>query len=660
MTPQQLLDRDFHVFPLQQNSKLPVPGVSWKTLTTNDPAQVELYLAMYPGCNWAVDCEKSGLNVVDVDCKNGVDGAQSWVDLCRANNHAADSFPTLVFQTPNGGYHLIYKGLGGSSVSKLGPGLDTRSKGGYIVAPGSTLPTGAYTLMVDDPITDAPPFTLTDAAADRVLAPIQGEPMTDEQHDELEEALSHIESEEYGVWYQIGMSIHSEYPGPDGLALFDEWSAQCPGKYQEGLCEQKWGSFSHGDDPEADITLATLYHHAYEGGYAGTPAADIDWGDIPEGDTYAEQESVVSDKVYEGLQEILVSVWDEVVAEDDPLDEIIPGMFETGDKVCIIGASKAKKTFFALNMAMSISAGKPFLGHVLEKPRKVLYVQMEVQKKHFKRRIKMVAPGMGIDRDKSARFDVLNLRGKQWTWAAIHRIIVEGGYEMVIFDPVYKLHNGQENAVEDMALLLAEFDRVSNLGTAVAYIHHDAKGFGGDRQMTDRGSGSGVLARDYDTGILLTRHYEDEQATVVDFVTRNYKEPDSLAVTWTGGLMQEAPGLEAIAMTASSEKARKEKESKSARTSAEEIGKETIIDAIINDFFSDGEPHGMTEVARVVHQHEDWRKMSSTDVKGVTKYLTNLVGGLPHILNNGRIADFFEDANMLSGQARFGVIVRDS
>jgi hypothetical protein len=97
------------------------------------------------------------------------------------------------------------------------------------------------------------------------------------------------------------------------------------------------------------------------------------------------------------------------------------------------------------------------------------------------------------------------------------------GAELVVIDPLYKLVDGDENSAQDMKPILAVFDRVmQQTGAALLYVHHDSKGKAGDKNIRDRGAGSGVIARDYDACITLTAHRDDENAAVVDTLLRNY------------------------------------------------------------------------------------------------------------------------------------------
>ena len=42
-------------------------------------------------------------------------------------------------------------------------------------------------------------------------------------------------------------------------------------------------------------------------------------------------------------------------------DQIITGLFDAGDKVAIIGSSKLRKSFFVMQMGLSLAAGRNFL-----------------------------------------------------------------------------------------------------------------------------------------------------------------------------------------------------------------------------------------------------------------------------------------------------------
>jgi len=97
---------------------------------------------------------EAGVFTLDVDVKNGVDG---WATLTALGVIIEQSTPRI--RTPSGGTHLIFKQPPfpiSNSAGKLGPGLDIRSTGGYIIAAGSETAEGVrYEFMVGSYL-DAP------------------------------------------------------------------------------------------------------------------------------------------------------------------------------------------------------------------------------------------------------------------------------------------------------------------------------------------------------------------------------------------------------------------------------------------------------------------------------------------------------------------------
>jgi len=102
---------------------------------TNDAETVKVLWGKYPNALIGVNCEMSKLFVVDLDVKNGIDGIGNWMALDIDDSGALHS------KTPSGGMHIIWQGLGKTSTNgKLG--IDTRSIGGYFIAPPSEIVEG--------------------------------------------------------------------------------------------------------------------------------------------------------------------------------------------------------------------------------------------------------------------------------------------------------------------------------------------------------------------------------------------------------------------------------------------------------------------------------------------------------------------------------------
>jgi hypothetical protein len=149
----------FYVIPLVENSKRPLIS-DWQNRATTNPLQIESWWSEHPNANIGIACEVSNLIVIDLDKSKGALPPSPWVELgvkdgedvfkaiCR---DAGDSqlFETYTVETPSGGRHLYFYDQNiaikqGTEVNGWWR-VDTRSKGGYIVAEGSCLVNSAST-----------------------------------------------------------------------------------------------------------------------------------------------------------------------------------------------------------------------------------------------------------------------------------------------------------------------------------------------------------------------------------------------------------------------------------------------------------------------------------------------------------------------------------
>jgi hypothetical protein len=130
---------------------------------TIDPSTIKAWWLRYPAANIGVATGgRARLLVVDVDPEHG--GEASFAQL--EQEHGA--FPVTVESvTPGGGRHLYLSVPDGRplptiSGGKLGPGIDTRGQGGYVLAPPSANFGRPYAWSVDsgEGIATAPDWLL--------------------------------------------------------------------------------------------------------------------------------------------------------------------------------------------------------------------------------------------------------------------------------------------------------------------------------------------------------------------------------------------------------------------------------------------------------------------------------------------------------------------
>jgi hypothetical protein len=100
-----------------------------------DEAQIRKWWTRWPDANIAIATGMpSGIYVIDLD---GEVGMLSWMRLLMDHHSPPE---TIEVVTGSGGRHLYLGMLGvdlGNTAGKLGPGIDTRGTGGYVLVPPS-------------------------------------------------------------------------------------------------------------------------------------------------------------------------------------------------------------------------------------------------------------------------------------------------------------------------------------------------------------------------------------------------------------------------------------------------------------------------------------------------------------------------------------------
>jgi hypothetical protein len=150
------------VFPCAARGKVPLTPHGHKDASA-DPSTVRAWWARHPDANIGLPTgASSGFFALDVDCDAG--GEESL----RALEARHGALPPSTEVITGAGRHVWFAmpphATIPCSVGRLGPGLDVRGDGGYVIAPPSVHPSGkAYAWSVDsaDSLTPAPQWLLT-------------------------------------------------------------------------------------------------------------------------------------------------------------------------------------------------------------------------------------------------------------------------------------------------------------------------------------------------------------------------------------------------------------------------------------------------------------------------------------------------------------------
>ena len=198
--------------------------------------------------------------------------------------------------------------------------------------------------------------------------------------------------------------------------------------------------------------------------------------------------------------------------------EVIEGVLRQGHKMLLTGPSKAGKSFALIQLCIAFATGGTWMGHKVAQG-EVLYVNFELDAASCKNRFYDVYASMGIEPGKG--ISIWNLRGKSVPLdKLVPKLIRRAGkrYAAIILDPIYKTLTGDENSAKDMSDFCGWIDKLAKETEAsIIYCHHHSKGSQAGKSAMDRGSGSGVFARDPDAIIDMVEINPEDAEMSVDY-----------------------------------------------------------------------------------------------------------------------------------------------
>ena len=441
----------------------------------------------------------SGFVVVDVDEGPGKAGGETLNDLQFLNG---DMPHTVVARTGGGGKHIFLLHPGGVWVTTgrnvLGPGVDVRGDGGFIVAAPSLHESGRYYLWDaachprDTPIAAAPAWVVEMAegsapdAATGQRAPSTGTGTGEIVRDSWGRVIDGRERFMVGIVCGVIASLAREVGAlPTVEAVVAEaWptyergvrargaSLEADGR-GETLMRQRAGHFLRRAEQgkwKLDKREAPPFGEI-KGDLRATPVEGLDLGNIPA------RRWVYGRELIRGYVSILASVGG------------------TG------------KTAYAMLVAVCVALGLPLLGVVvhgrgvawlfnLEDPAEEMRRRLAALLRYHKVAIADLAGRLFMDSGRDQPL-VVTMRARDGTLMmapivpALVAEIKRRGVTLFVPDPLVHSHGASENNNEEMAFVMHLWARVSHEGDCAVWLpHHFRKGgVGGDADAV-RGAGA--------------------------------------------------------------------------------------------------------------------------------------------------------------------------
>ncbi len=167
----QMAQKGLPVFPISPKDKRPVlrkpeGGKGGFHQATTDQNQLRQWWAQHPTAMVGLRTGRCSFFVIDID---NSETAHGLLELGKLKTELGELPETLIVKTPRG-QHIYFQWderLANASIDAggLGPGVDWRGEGGYVVAPGSVGMTGSW-----EAIDRTPRAKLPDAWIKRILA----------------------------------------------------------------------------------------------------------------------------------------------------------------------------------------------------------------------------------------------------------------------------------------------------------------------------------------------------------------------------------------------------------------------------------------------------------------------------------------------------------
>lgn len=132
-------DTGLRVLPVRANSKVPLIR-AWQVNASTDFQTIQHWWKKHPSSNVGIATgRKSGIFVIDIDCKRDVYGMDSIMDTFGDIELNRD---WLIAISPTGGVHFYFQwdeSIPVTVASHVLPGVDIRGESGFIMAAPSTL-----------------------------------------------------------------------------------------------------------------------------------------------------------------------------------------------------------------------------------------------------------------------------------------------------------------------------------------------------------------------------------------------------------------------------------------------------------------------------------------------------------------------------------------
>jgi hypothetical protein len=327
---------------------------------TTDEATISRWWGMWPDANIGIRTgAESGIVVLDVDPRNS--GNKSLAALELNNGELPE---TLASNTGGDGRHILFVRPDAELSKSAGEGLDIKGEGGYIVAPPSLHASGKrYEWANSTEIAQMPSWLLQHLIERKKPNNI---------------LVGNFGGGDYSVWEPLNAEVRRRILTHESVNFSDDgqWAQA------RGVCHDGRGN-------------TAIYLNLASGAYGchkGCDGAKIrEAFGLPAGPNLIQGSAIVT-----GVQPTHLGFsWRELSAQEFPETEPVIVGLEKGEVGLLNAATNIGKTTLALNLSLSLAAGKEFnpLTKDGAKPKRVLVIDGETRRRRMQRDIRTMVKG---------------------------------------------------------------------------------------------------------------------------------------------------------------------------------------------------------------------------------------------------------------------------
>lgn len=490
--------KGIRVFPLQPNSKLPMPKWPWKKIATTDAEVIRAWWTLHPRSNIGMAMgEGSALDALDIDVKNGQDGTRSYQAITQ------ERYTGPVQLTPNNGSHLLFFHHPGlinfTRKGSLG-GLDMRTNGGYIIGSPSVIDNRPYYWSQDGDI-PAMPGALRIACeqwstqSDTIIvdAPDIPEVLVDIGTLNLSpKYLNYLQQGDTSPWgsdesralFAVAGALMRKLNSAEdvfGILSDNMFAWSCAERHRQFGNPGDW-LWKYGI---SKIVSQVEVHSAAD--VFKPLAMQVNQENLPP----------QSEELTPQRQEQWVT-WgnDGVTKAKFAPDWIIRGLIERGQVGLVYGDSQALKSYVCLDLAARITLGGDWHGHDVVSPGKVLFIAGEGNQILW-RRLEAYRQRHGIHSDDLKDLGLtssgLNLMDHSHLEFLKQQLdAMETAPELIVVDTLARNAILDENNARDISELVNTCDNIAKAyNCTVILVHHTGK--------TNKGNARGSSALEANT-----------------------------------------------------------------------------------------------------------------------------------------------------------------